>query len=226
MKREKGLRRNFASYERCSEYEQQKLSLGYKRIKEYKNFYLYGRYDREGNLLYRECFSKFDIDGVPVQKLLRGAHHRRRSQSGDAGHLQPLAAGDDGLHPVPADAQAGGEDQESQEQGSHALEAGVPVGMVVVRLLVADADADHGDQGVQHVGGGIHRIGDQAAGMGQKADDQLQEAEGGVGPQAHQGHPLGGFCIVHGPTLLSCAFLCTHTCTRTSVSQKKPPVYQ
>ena len=65
------MRRNFSSYQRCSEYEQQKLQQGYKRIKEYKNFYLYGKYDKDGNLLYRECFSKFDIDGVPKYSRVR-----------------------------------------------------------------------------------------------------------------------------------------------------------
>ena len=70
MKKEKGLRRNFASYEKCSEYEKQKIQEGYKRIAEYPSFYLYGKYDRYGNLLYRECFSKFDVDGVPARKKL------------------------------------------------------------------------------------------------------------------------------------------------------------
>ena len=52
------------SYDKCSEYEKAKLKIGYKRIKEYENFYLYGKYDKDDNFLYNECFSKFDIDGV------------------------------------------------------------------------------------------------------------------------------------------------------------------
>ena len=59
------------SYEKCSEYERQKLQLGYRRIAEYENYYLYAKYNRDNVFLYRECFSKFDIDGVkptPKQK--------------------------------------------------------------------------------------------------------------------------------------------------------------
>ena len=51
------------SYAHISDYEKSKLEKGYKRIKTYEEFYLYGKYDGSGNLLYRECFSKFDIDG-------------------------------------------------------------------------------------------------------------------------------------------------------------------
>ena len=36
----------------------------FKFIKEYQYYYLYGKYDINGKLLYRECFNKFDIDGV------------------------------------------------------------------------------------------------------------------------------------------------------------------
>lgn len=64
-------RKVFTSYERCSNYERSKLDLGYKRLAEYESFYLYGRYDREGNLLYKECFSKYDIDGVPKYNYKR-----------------------------------------------------------------------------------------------------------------------------------------------------------
>ena len=67
-----GGRRTFSNYEKCSGYEKQKLKAGFKRIKEYKDFYLYGKYDFAGNLLYRECFSKFDVDGV---KNVKRSYH-------------------------------------------------------------------------------------------------------------------------------------------------------
>ena len=39
---------------------------GFEKIKEYEHFYLCGRYNDKGELLYKECFSKFDVDGVKV----------------------------------------------------------------------------------------------------------------------------------------------------------------
>lgn len=50
---------------------------GFVKLKEYENFYLYGKYDEQGNLLYKECFSKFDIDGVqnrPKRWFLAGGY--------------------------------------------------------------------------------------------------------------------------------------------------------
>ena len=38
------------------------------RIKEYENFYLYGKF-KNGKLLYRECFLKQDIDGVQKHQV-------------------------------------------------------------------------------------------------------------------------------------------------------------
>ena len=36
---------------------------GFRLLEEYECFYLYGKYEND-QLLYKECFSKFDIDGV------------------------------------------------------------------------------------------------------------------------------------------------------------------
>ena len=66
-------RTTFTSYDKCSEFERAKLNLGYKRIKGYKDFILYGKYDYDGNLLYKECFSRFDVEGVKAVNL-RGCH--------------------------------------------------------------------------------------------------------------------------------------------------------
>lgn len=59
-----GIGGRYRNYEACSKFEQDKVRQGYKRLKEYKDYYLYGKYDNDGNLLYKECFSKFDIDGI------------------------------------------------------------------------------------------------------------------------------------------------------------------
>lgn len=44
--------------------EQEKLrSKGFVVLKEYKDYYLCGK-EKDDEILYRECFSKFDVDGV------------------------------------------------------------------------------------------------------------------------------------------------------------------
>lgn len=58
--------------------QEKKRSEGFERLEEYEYFYLCGRY-RDGRLLYKECFSKFDIDGVTNPKMKRecvGKTHR------------------------------------------------------------------------------------------------------------------------------------------------------
>lgn len=40
-----------------------KLKENFKFLKAYKKFYLYG-YEDKGKILYKECFSKQDIDGM------------------------------------------------------------------------------------------------------------------------------------------------------------------
>lgn len=66
-----------SNYQTTSEYEQKKLESGYKRLEEYECFYVFGKYDNDGNLLYRECFSKFDIDGAPTQPRPKRPYNRR-----------------------------------------------------------------------------------------------------------------------------------------------------
>lgn len=67
----------FHSYQATSAYEQKKIEKNYRRLEEYEWFYVYGKYDNDGNLLYRECFSKFDIDGAPNQTRPKRAYNRR-----------------------------------------------------------------------------------------------------------------------------------------------------
>ena len=44
------------------------------KIKEYNNFYLYGKF-HNGRLLYKECFRKSDIDGVKKQYVERDMYN-------------------------------------------------------------------------------------------------------------------------------------------------------
>lgn len=72
----------FKAYEKITKSEK-KRAQGFELIKEYEDYYLYGKYV-DGKLLYRECFSKFDIDGVPertysakgVRQYREGPHQR------------------------------------------------------------------------------------------------------------------------------------------------------
>ena len=64
----------FHSYMECSEFEKKKVLNGYKQLKAYKDYYLYGKYiniDGREVLIYKECFSRFDIDGVPKRERVR-----------------------------------------------------------------------------------------------------------------------------------------------------------
>lgn len=47
------------------------LEKGFARLAEYEYFYLYGKI-KDDKVLYRECFSKFDIDGVKAKAVERG----------------------------------------------------------------------------------------------------------------------------------------------------------
>lgn len=67
----------FHSYSSASAYEQKKLEENYRRLEEYEWFYVYGKYDNNGNLLYRECFSKYDVDGSPTHQRIKRAYNRR-----------------------------------------------------------------------------------------------------------------------------------------------------
>lgn len=60
-------KREYHRYDTCSELEKKKAEQGYRRLEEYEDFYLYGKYNKDGVLLYKECFSKFDIDGAMKQ---------------------------------------------------------------------------------------------------------------------------------------------------------------
>lgn len=52
------------SYNVVADFEKRRSKEGYIRLEEYEYFYLYGRVDKDNNILYKETFSKFDIDGV------------------------------------------------------------------------------------------------------------------------------------------------------------------
>jgi len=66
-----GERTVFHGYHECSAYERKKVKQGYVRIKEYETWYLYEKQDENGNHLYYEGFSKFDIDGVQPNDRVR-----------------------------------------------------------------------------------------------------------------------------------------------------------
>ncbi len=45
-------------------------------LKEYEHFYLCGKH-QNGKLLYKECFSKFDVDGIEPQEGMKAIYKRR-----------------------------------------------------------------------------------------------------------------------------------------------------
>lgn len=57
------------SDEAINKVDKKRFDEEFKVIKEYEEYYLCGKYDKEGKLMYRECFAKFVIDGVkPINK--------------------------------------------------------------------------------------------------------------------------------------------------------------
>lgn len=52
----------YSSYDSCKELEQKRYK-DFRVLEEYECFYLCGKL-QDGEILYRECFSKFDVDGV------------------------------------------------------------------------------------------------------------------------------------------------------------------
>lgn len=48
---------------------EKKRAQGFVLIGEYEMFYLYEKRDRNNKPLYRECFSKFDIDGAVKNQI-------------------------------------------------------------------------------------------------------------------------------------------------------------
>ena len=65
--------RDMKGYMYIPKREKEKIK-GFKILDEYEEFYLCGKYDDHGKLLYKECFTKFDIDGVQNEKKCRGNH--------------------------------------------------------------------------------------------------------------------------------------------------------
>lgn len=49
--------------------EDEKLrSRGFEKIKEYEFYWLCKKLNEDGSTMYRECFSKFDLEGVPKKR--------------------------------------------------------------------------------------------------------------------------------------------------------------
>lgn len=62
--------------------EEEKLrAKGFAKIKEYPRFWLCGKLDKDGNIMYRECFSKWDLGNRGQQRDMRqniGGYHSRK----------------------------------------------------------------------------------------------------------------------------------------------------
>lgn len=73
------LERRYRQYDVLSELEKQRAHRDFARLKEYEHYYLYGRVV-DGKILYKECFSKFDIDGVVNTRKPTGPQLNRKSK--------------------------------------------------------------------------------------------------------------------------------------------------
>ena len=125
---------------------------------------------------------------VPVHGLLAHDGDNGGSQGDGPGHRQGLViAREDSLQPGLADAQAGEQQHDAQQQGSDAFQPFVTVGVFFVRVLFGNFDAHPGDEGGRHVGEGVDRVRDHGAGMAGDAGKQLEAGEHRVAEHADQG---------------------------------------
>ena len=66
-------------YDKCSEHEKSRFyKENYVVVEKYKHYYLCEKLDKDGKVLFRECFSIFDIDGVPEVQRKREAFWKRK----------------------------------------------------------------------------------------------------------------------------------------------------
>ena len=56
----------YKQYDVVSNMEKRRAEKDFVRLKEYEHFYLYGKVDKDNNVLYKECFNKIDIDGPQI----------------------------------------------------------------------------------------------------------------------------------------------------------------
>ena len=126
---------------------------------------------------------------VAVEAFLH-AHH------GDEGERRRiLVRGDDvGDAFVSDDARRGEEEGDCQESGER-FGAAVTVGMVGIRRLVGDAQAEIEQQRGEYVGGGFNGVGNQRVRMAENPGDAFNQREGGVAEDAKE-DDFRGRCLV------------------------------
>ena len=118
--------------------------------------------------------------GIPVHGFLHPDGHNGSNQGKDAGNLQFFRLRDF-LYALPADDQAGGQQDAGQEDGSHAFHPLVAVGMLSVRFLSGKAHADHDNKSAEYVRKGMHGVGNHGAGTGRQARQQFHGGKGDIG---------------------------------------------
>lgn len=69
----------YRQYDVVSALEKQRAQRDFARLKEYEHYYLYGRV-LDGKIIYKECFSKIDIDGVQKPQRESRPSFTRRSK--------------------------------------------------------------------------------------------------------------------------------------------------
>ena len=78
-----GIQGSFKKYNKVAEGEKLRSENDYVRIQEYEHFYLYAKLDRNHNLLYKETFSKFDIDGIKPTAVEHYHHYDGKMHRGE-----------------------------------------------------------------------------------------------------------------------------------------------
>ena len=111
---------------------------------------------------------------IMEHQLLDNNGQSRGDDGGNAGDGKVfILARNDIADRLIADEHACQEQDHCQNDGGDTFEALVTVGVVVVGIAGRELDADDDDDTAEHIGGGMYRVADQGARMGEDTDQKL-----------------------------------------------------
>ncbi len=131
------------------------------------------------------------VPGVPEHSLFGGNGEQGRDQSNGAGRGEiGIAARQNVVQAHLADAQPGDEQDQAQHQRGHALKPLVAVGVLLVGGLLGQPHPQKGDEGGEHIGQGVDRVGHHGPRTAHHSGEELKDGEDHVAQHGDHRHPL------------------------------------
>ena len=116
--------------------------------------------------------------GVPEHGLFDNNGDHRRPQRQRSGSIQlTVDTGEDLIYAADTDLQPDEEQNRGKDDGGHTFHSLMTVGMLRVALFSRRAIAEDHNKGTEHIGGGMHRIGDHGAGMRHHTGDGFDQGQ-------------------------------------------------